>query len=469
MDKYKKLVNNSLIFAIGNFGSKALQFILVPLYSYTLTTNQFGEVDVLTTLVSLLSPLVCLDIYDAVFRYALDRSADKKKVFNSGIMFLFGISIFLFLFFLGINLFWPLKKYLLALILLIVSMVSSLISNYARAANYVKQFAISGILNTFSIGVLNVLMLLVWKMGVTGYLLSMILGLTISSIYLLVVLNFKNLFSFSKFSLLTLKEMIIYSIPLIPNALAWWLNSSSDRFFILFFIGASANGLYAMANKIPNILNMLSNIFFQSWQMSVVDEFYEDNSKKFISNVFNYFVSFMFLCSIGILALLKPIFRLFINGSYYSAWEVTPLVLLAVIYSSFSAFIGTMYTASKKTVPIFLTTLVGAIVNIIASLIFVKIFGINGAALANVISFLVVSVLRYRDMHSADKLNANIFNLLANHIIFAVAVLLLFFEKNIYFYMIFCLILIIVQLAINKKLLFEILNYVKKRIRRKKI
>lgn len=464
MNKYKKLINNSAIFAVGNFGSKALQFVLVPLYSYTLTTSQFGEVDVLTTLVSLLSPLVCLDIYDAVFRYALDRNSDKQKIFNSGIIFLLGTSLLLFILFIGVNFFFPIWKYFLTLIFLVVSMVYSLVSNYARAVNYVRQFAFSGILNTFLMGFFNILMLLVWKMGVSGYFLAMILGLVISTIYLLIVLDFKRLFSFSKFSKSILKEMFIYSIPLIPNSLAWWLNSSSDRFFILFLIGASANGLYAMANKIPNILNMLTNIFFQSWQMSVVEEFYKSDSRRFISNVFNYFVNFIFICSVGILAFLKPIFKCFINSSYYSAWKVTPLVLLAVIYTAFSAFIGTMYTASKKTVPIFLTTLVGAIINVIASLIFVKLLGINGAALANVLSFFVVSLLRYNDMHRIKKLDVNILNFIYNHIAFFVAVILLFIIKNMYFYMLLCFGIIAVQLFLNRSFLVVLLESIKKKI-----
>ena len=62
--KYKKLLGNSAIFAIGNFGSKLMQFIMVPIYSYTLTTREFGKVDLLTSLIALLAPIVCLDIYD---------------------------------------------------------------------------------------------------------------------------------------------------------------------------------------------------------------------------------------------------------------------------------------------------------------------------------------------------------------------------------------------------------------------
>lgn len=83
MNKYKKLVGNSLIFAVGNMGSKLVQFILIPLYSYTLTTSDFGDADFLTQLVYLLTPIIGLELFDAAFRFALDKKENKIVIFNS--------------------------------------------------------------------------------------------------------------------------------------------------------------------------------------------------------------------------------------------------------------------------------------------------------------------------------------------------------------------------------------------------
>lgn len=55
-----------------------------------------------------------------------------------------------------------------------------------------------------------------------------------------------------------------YGIPLIPNNVAWWLNSSSDRFFIIAFLGAGQNEIYAMASKIPSVISTINTMFFQS-------------------------------------------------------------------------------------------------------------------------------------------------------------------------------------------------------------
>lgn len=404
MNKYKKLLNNSFVFAIGNFGSKLMQFIMVPLYSYTLNTSDFGKVDVLTTVVTLLTLVICLDIPDAVFRFSLDRDGNRREIFSIGLIVVAVTSMLTII--IAIPIANTLRSYpvIYTAILLISNMFFSLISNFARAINFVKQFATAGIINTFCMGILNLVLLLHFKMGMNGYMLSMILGLVFASFYLVMVCKLFSYFSFSYFSTQTFRKMIRYSLPLIPNGFAWWLNSASDRIFILTIIGAGANGIYAMANKIPSMLNLVTSIFFQSWQISAVEEYDNEESKIFITNVFNTFLSVLFAFSLIIMALVRIIFKLFINSNYYGGWKLTPLLLLAVIYVSIASFLGTIYTATKKTGRVFSTTVYGAVVNVILTLVTLPIIGIAGAALANIVSFAIVSFFRLKDIIKMNKI-----------------------------------------------------------------
>lgn len=419
MNKYKKLFNNSIIFAIGNLGSKLMQFIMVPLYSFTLTTSEFGKTDIITTIISLLSPLVSLEIYDAVFRFAMDKSENKKVVLNSGLVITLLSSIVILLLGFVLNLFSFFKGYCLVLdcFLLVCTIFYSLISNYVRAIGYSKPFAIAGVINTFIMAGMNVVLLYFWKMGVAGYVISMIVGLLIGSLYLLTTGIRKDI-NLRYFNRSVTVRMFIYSLPLIPNSLSWWINSTSDRLFILAMVGVSANGLYAMANKIPNAVTILTNIFYQSWQISAVEEYDNKNAREFITNVFNVFTYILLIGSILILMFIRPFFKILIDPSYYSAWRITPLVLWSLIYSSISGFLGTIYTATKKTGEIFITTVYGAIVNIVASLVFIKLFGIYGAALANAISFLVVLAVRYYHLYVNGRISFNIKNIIFLHLVF---------------------------------------------------
>lgn len=451
MNKYKKLLGNSFIFAIGNFGSKLMQFIMVPLYSYTLTTSEFGRVDILTTIVNLIAPIIGLDIFDAVFRFALDKGDNKKETFSTGLFFIIIVSIVtLFcgfaLRFLSFTKNYPVGA---ASILLVFTMLFSLISNYTRAIGKIVQFAVAGVINTFVMGILNIILLIVFKQGMQGYMQSMIWGLVIATVYLFIYCDLYTDINIKFFRLKKFRDLSKYSLPLIPNVLAWWLNSSSDRIFILMFLGASTNGIYAMASKIPNMLSTIINIFFQSWQISAVEEYNSEDSKKFISNVFDAFVSFLFILAIGLLTFLKPIFRVLVSHSYYIGWKIVPFLLLALIYTSIAGFLGTIYTATKKTLPIMITTIYGAIINIVISVILIKTYGVNGAAIANAISFLVVSILRFKDVNKAGRIGLNFYKLICLHIVFFFIATLDYFTSDLVvaFFGVICVILL---LAFNK-------------------
>ncbi|MFR1759779.1 MAG: lipopolysaccharide biosynthesis protein, partial [Christensenellaceae bacterium] len=82
MDKYKKLVSNTVIFAIGTFSSKLLVFLLMPLYTRVLSESDYGVVDLLMQTGNLLLPLVSLGINNAIIRFGLDKSSDSREVFT---------------------------------------------------------------------------------------------------------------------------------------------------------------------------------------------------------------------------------------------------------------------------------------------------------------------------------------------------------------------------------------------------
>ena len=85
MEREKKLASNLLLFAVGNIGSKLLQFLLVPFYTAVLNPDQYGITDILQTGSSLIIPIFSLTIAESVFRYGMEKSEDKKAVFSIGI------------------------------------------------------------------------------------------------------------------------------------------------------------------------------------------------------------------------------------------------------------------------------------------------------------------------------------------------------------------------------------------------
>src|SRR5690606_38107953 len=116
----------------------------------------------------------------------------------------------------------------------------------------------------------------------------------------------------------------------------------------------------------------------------------EANSKdksNFFSNVFNVFSMVMLLSTSLLLVHLKYIIEVLVADSYIESWKYVPFLLLGIVFSSFSGFLGTNYIAEKKTTGVFKTSLIGAIINIVLNLLMIPLLGLNGAAIATMISF----------------------------------------------------------------------------------
>lgn len=394
MNRAKKLVSNSIIFTIGNIGTKLIAFLMVPLYTYTLSRADYGQIDILMTTVSLFLPITTLSIFDAVFRFSMDSSVNVKEILTSGIIVtaliaLVELALYPFLFFFHF-------KYALAFLLILISTaLFTLIQNFARAIGKSKIFALAGIINGFCFAILNVVFLVVWDFGIKGYLYSYLISIIMGIVYLVISLKSWQYIDVSLFSLKTTKKMLHYSIPLIPNSLAWWLTSDANRFIILTFIGVSANGLFAVANKIPSLLNMMFNIFTQAWQISAVEEYDSEDVDVFYSNTFDVLQSFLFLIVASILIIIRPLLNIIISPEFSSVWQYVPILLISSLFSNLSAFLGTVFLAVKKTSGLFSTTVVGIVVNLVISFIFTPIFGINGTALGGSVGFFTVMLIRF--------------------------------------------------------------------------
>lgn len=454
MNSYSKLAKNSIIFAMGNLGTKLIALILVPFYTYFLTTNQYGTTDIITTTISLLLPIATLSIFDAVLRFAMDTNYDKSSIVNNSILIGsigFVLCLLLYPFLIRIKAFSNYLTYFY--MILLVQVFNSIVSQFSRAIGQIKLFALSGIINSIVLVVSNILLLAVIEMGIKGYLISIIFSNTISMLFLIIYGKLYKYMTLRTFDKNLAREMIIYSMPLIPNAVMWWVMGVSDRYAITFFIGLEANGLYAVANKIPSLLSIINSIFFQAWQISAIEEAQSSEKSKFYTNVFNIFSTVMLLSTSLILIALKFIMKFLVSEAFYISWEYVPFLLLGVIFSSFSGFLGTNYIALKKTNGVFKTSVVGAVANIILNIILIPNVGINGAGIATAISFAIVWIIRIYDTKEFVNIEVNVNKLVLILIIILMQSGILY--MNFKFELIIEVILLMILLYINK---FEIMS-----------
>lgn len=457
---YKKLFNNSIIFGIGDIGSKGITFLLIPMYTFYLTQIEFGYIDLIQVSINLLIPVVSLSIYEAVLRYVMDNR-NKSIIFTNGFFVTIISTVLILLITIILQIFVKIPYILLVTIILILHLFQMLFSQFIRGIGYVKVFALNGIIFAFTTAIMNVILIAYFKLGITGYLWSIVLGLISSLMYMNLKVNIMGYIRLKYINKIVIKGLLIYSVPLMPNSIIWWIINASSRYFILIFVGASYNGLFAVASKIPSVLSIFNSIFFKAWQLSAIEEYNTLDKDSFYSDVFYYYQQFLFIVMGFIFLFLKPIFEIAIGDSFFTAWKYVPFLLVAVLFSSFSSFLGTNYIASKETAGVFKSSLIGGIINIIFNLITIPIMGVFGAGLASMISFITMTVIRMYDTKKYVDINYKYKNFLLNIFLLSINVSIMFLKVDVRKEMLFHLVILLFILTINR----HILNSIFKKIR----
>lgn len=453
MNRIKYLLKNIGFLTVSNFSTKLLSFFLLPLYTTILTTSEYGTYDIINTTVSLLVPIVTIDIVDATLRFSMDKTVSQREVLTISFKYYFigtiGILVLLY-----INHFFSImaiiKKYEAYLILFYLGYaLSGILSAFARGQNCVKEAAIaSGIGSAFTI-VLNVLFLAVLKKGLDGYFLATILGLALQIGYLFYCLKcWRHLdLKIKRFSLE--KRMISYSRPLIVNNVAWWVNNASDRYIVTYFCGLEINGIYSLGYKIPTILNLTQSIFQQAWMLSAVKESNGQDSDKFFSEAYRMYNFFLVGVCLLILLLNRYIANLLYAEEFYEAWKYVPYLSIGFIFMGGSNFIGGIFQALKKPQIIACSTFVGAIVNLILDIMLTPFIGAMGAALATSISYVVVWGVRIWTVKKFRNLYINLYrDCLVYLLLYLIAVLQIYFNLNMAY--VITILIVIILLHLNE-------------------
>ncbi len=399
-NKYTTLVSNTFLISIGTFGSKLLTFFMVRFYTEVLTPSDYGTADLIMQGANLLFPVISMGIVEGVFRFALGNPKKRRNIFSAGVWVITGGSAVLAA---VTGLTWSVDLFddvlWLMAIYTIASCYHSLCAQFIRAQGKMALYAGQGILNTVLVIGLNILFLLVFKWGIIGYVLSTAVADILCSSFLV--------FKEKLWQYLTVKpgkgllaHMLRYSVPLIPTTIFWWITSVSDRYMITAFLGSDANGIYAVAAKIPTLLTLMATIFLEAWQFSAIAESAGERKEhiRFYSKIWKIFMSAMFLAGGVVIALSQWEIRVLSADEYYSAWQYIPLLSAAMIFSSFVTFAGSIYVVEKKSLLSFGTSMAGAAVNILLNLILIPTeLGIQGAVMATFSSYFLVFLIRSKN------------------------------------------------------------------------
>lgn len=394
----KYLAKNTALFALNSIGTRIITFLLVPLYTNAFTTSEYGTVDLITTIGTVLVPIITLNIGEAVMRFALDDDANQNNIMSIGVFFAALSFILGFSSFFVINFFsqihvsgWLVYFYCVSQGLYLT------FSCNLRGQEKLFHYAVGNILHTFVAAGLNIVFLIFLKLGINGYFYAYILSNITTFLYCFLAGNVKDTISKFHIDKKLMRKMVTYAIVLVPNSLMWWIMNSSDHIMVTAMIGIAANGIYAISYKIPSILSSLSTVFNQAWSYSAIHENKSKDSVEFNNTMFDKLVRFQLLITVALMSIMRPFLKIYVQPSYFEAWKYTPYLLVGYFFLTMGTFLSTIYTVQKDSKGFFFSGTVGAILNVMLNWILIPLWGVSGAAFATCFSYIAVFLYRVKD------------------------------------------------------------------------
>lgn len=436
MNEKKRLLKNTGLIALGNFGAKMISFLLLPLYTSILTTDEYGTYDFIVALGAFLLPIVTISMYEAMFRFVIDTEKKeeefKKIVTNAFATVFFGIVLF------GVFCCIVYRVFNIHIILYVwiyvtASALYTFSNNLLRGMGKLKEYAVISSTKNIMQLILNVFVVAIFRWGMEGLLFSMCMSEMMAFFIVCVIAHLWESVEISCISIQQIREMVTYSLPLIPNALCAQVINVSDRLIISTFLGAEANGIYSVSYKFPNMIETVYHYFYTAWSESASRVWKEGRKKaeKYYCSLLTMVNNVMFSAIVLMISGMPILFRIFVRGDYVKGFDYIPMLMFAMYFDSLAKFYSGIFTALKKTKIMAWSTLCAAIVNIAINLLFIKRFGLYAAAGSTLLADIVLVVIRSRALSKEMNFFIERKNVLIQLSV-AMIVLFLFDYNNIY-------------------------------------
>lgn len=454
MNKYKRLGKNTIFVFLGNAGSRLIGLLMLPFYTRWLGPQEYGTVDVISTYAMLLVSFVVWCISDAIFVIPKNGTVeDKKSYFTTGWLFSLASFALAAVIFYVLDIFFKSQAiensfasnlwYIYFIIL--GTHLQQYTQQFTRCIDKMGVYSITGIVHTSFLAFLSFVFIPLY--GVHGYIIAYVLSYIISAVYSFIFSGSYKYIALSKTNKDNLTLLLKYSIPLLPNSAMWWIVSGLNRPLIEANIGMEANGILAVANRIPGIIGMLFTIFNNAWVISMMEEYGKPDFVKFFNTTVRSVMFPSILASIILSVFMKPLITIMADDAFIEAYKYAPIAIMAVILSNFSGLIGGVFAAKKQSKYFFFSSFWAALTSIVFMFLLIPPFGLYGATIAMCLSYVAATISRCYYTKN-DLKGFQMTPIVISIMLFAVVVIIvpidipLLVKSLFYIVVIFCLVLV---------------------------
>jgi O-antigen/teichoic acid export membrane protein len=392
--------NKSKLFfyTLGSIAPRLMMLATIPLFSFLLSKEDLGLYDLLMSSINLFVPIISLQLGYACYCSAREEPALSKKVdiIKTILVFSSIFHVILFLILLLISPYFDLNYKIHFLFITISASFFNVLGLVARAMDKQKAFVFSSIANAFGIFIFSALLFYFGKKGIEPIIYAYICTNCLTIGFLIFSLRLPKIIFQGHYNPRILQESLHFSLPLIPNALSWWFVNLANRYIITYYLGVDANGVFAVATKIPAILNVCSSVF----TLMLQDIAFTDQKNKKDDAYYDLLFKKLFIIQLAtcliIVAFGKHLTSLFFSPIYAETYHLIPLILAGSLFANFASFWGIFYQLEKKTTTILKTNVYGAIFNCVITLLFINHIGLYAPALGTMAGFLAMWLMRMK-------------------------------------------------------------------------
>ncbi len=399
-------MQDTILYSVAQFGSRILLFVMLPFYTHYFSPDEFGMWDLIITTIAFMTPFISMEMIAAVYRWLLDAKddANRQQVISTGtwiitrnLLLFNGLAVVVLLLF-SIPYGW------LSLIVINTDVISSFVQQITRGLQRNILFASLGIVHAITFVAFILILIFVMHMRIEAFFYATIAANILVTAVAIIRANIHTYVGFHFLKRSLIKPMLMYALPIIPGALSWWVISLSDRYFITFYLGVHANGIFAVAAKIPAIIMLLNSVFALAWKDSAIRTFNDEEKNEYYTNVFSLFFKGLSASVICILLSSKLLITWFIGETYVDAWKYGNILMVGALFHACALFWAAGFHGAKKTNAIFSSAVIGAILSVLGNLIFIPFFGLYAVAITSAISFLGVWLIRIKQAKSVFRI-----------------------------------------------------------------
>ena len=397
------LARNIFVFGLATIISRLITFILTPIYTRYFNPQEFGIYSLITMAISIICPLGMIGTSDALFRLYFDKDdlLYRKELISTGLkLVIYVTSSVLITFFIFRK---PITikylgniKYLdyiiLGIVVVFFTNITSITNSIIRMENNRKKIVQITLIQSVVTLLFNLLFIVVMHKDMRFILVTNVINLIIlffiTSGYGRKYLNFSNF----KINKNISKKIVKYGFPLTPVFIAYWILSAGDKLILNYIYDTSAVGLYAVGMKLASIMSLFQAIFGQGWQFFSFSTMRDNDASRIYGKIFD----LMVFAGVSIVTILlfygDFIFKILFSKIYYEAWIISPVLCLGPVIMVLRWIAGIGTSIKKKTYLSTIGIFLAAITNIILNFLFIPKYYLMGAAIATLISYIVMLI-----------------------------------------------------------------------------